>query len=161
MDDLPKEKERINQIQNSQEQHQDNEENVKQQNLTIQSWIYDFISNTPNSQEQTQRTLLFDAATKVFVKFFMQKERVIDPTSERANKLERDRLPENDEFIVSLELNEKKVIGCYWENDLEVDVETQRVAAFAQHTCVEAETALIFGDLREATRQILTAHNVI
>ncbi|KAA6316986.1 MAG: hypothetical protein EZS28_055170, partial [Streblomastix strix] len=36
MDDLPKEKERINQIQDSQEQHQDSEENVKQQNLTIQ-----------------------------------------------------------------------------------------------------------------------------
>ncbi|KAA6354375.1 MAG: hypothetical protein EZS28_050098, partial [Streblomastix strix] len=45
------------------------------------------------------------------------------------------------------------------ENDLEVEVETQKFAVLAQHACVAAETALIFGDVREATRQILTAHN--
>ncbi|KAA6367929.1 MAG: hypothetical protein EZS28_036543 [Streblomastix strix] len=159
MDDLPKEKEHINQIYDSQEQHQDNDENVKQQNLTIQPWVYDFIVNTPNSQEETKRTQLFDAATKVFVKFYKQKERVFDTTSERANKLERERLLERNENIVGLELNEKEVIGCSGESDLKVEVETQRFAVLAQHACVAAETALIFGDVLEATRQILTAHN--
>ncbi|KAA6381590.1 MAG: hypothetical protein EZS28_022884 [Streblomastix strix] len=159
MDDLPKEKEHINQIQDSQEQHQDSEENVKQQNLTIQPWVYDFISNTPNSQEEIQRTQLLDAATKVFIKYHKQIERVLDPTSERANKLERERLPERDEDIVGLELNEKEVIGCSRENNLEVEVETQKFAVLAQHAYVAAESALIFGDVREAARQILTAHN--
>ncbi|KAA6402223.1 MAG: hypothetical protein EZS28_002250 [Streblomastix strix] len=159
MNDLPKENKRIKQIQDSQEQHQDSEENVKQQNITIQPWVYDFISNTPKSQEETQRTQLLDAITKVFVKFFKQKQIVIDPTSERANKLERDSFLERDEDIVSPELNEKEVIGCSGENDLEIEVGTQRFAVPAQHACVAAETALIFSDIREATRQILTARN--
>ncbi|KAA6389659.1 MAG: hypothetical protein EZS28_014811, partial [Streblomastix strix] len=140
-------------------QHQDSEENVKQQNLTIQPWVYDFISNTPNSQEETQRTQLLDVAKKVFVKYYKQKERVLDSTSERANKLERERLLEKDEDIVGLELNEKEVNSQSGEINQEVQVESKRFAVLAQHACVAAETALIFGDVREATCQILTANN--
>ncbi|KAA6397155.1 MAG: hypothetical protein EZS28_007320 [Streblomastix strix] len=160
MDDLPKEKERIKLIKDSQEQHQDSEKNVKYQNLIIQHRVYDFISNSPNSQEVIQRTKLLDADTKAFVIYYKQKEKVIDPTSERANKLEKYKLFERDEDIVGLELNEKEVIGCSGEDDLDVEDEIQRFAIFAQHACVATKTSLIFGDARESIRQILNAHNV-
>ncbi|KAA6392367.1 MAG: hypothetical protein EZS28_012111 [Streblomastix strix] len=159
MDNLSKEKERINQIQNSQEQYYDNEENVKKQNLSLQPWVNDFIGNTLNSQEETQRTQLIDATTQVFVKQNRQKERDIDPTSERTNKLERERFLERNEDFVGPELNEKEVIGCSRVNDQEVEVETQRFAILAQHACEAAETALIFGDVREVTLQILNVQN--
>ncbi|KAA6400989.1 MAG: hypothetical protein EZS28_003482 [Streblomastix strix] len=120
MDDLPKEKEHINQIQDSRDQ----------ENVTLR------------------------CCHEGFCKVLQAERESFNPTSERANKLERERLLERSEDIADQELNEKEVIGCSGENDLKVEVETQRFAVLAQHACVAAEAALIFGDVREATNNI-------
>ncbi|KAA6309205.1 MAG: hypothetical protein EZS28_056559, partial [Streblomastix strix] len=93
-------------------------------------------------------------------RYYKHKLKFIVPTSESANKLERERLLERDEDILGLELSEKEGICGAGKADLEVEVETQRFAILAQHACVAAEIALIFGDIRESTLQILTVHNI-
>lgn len=52
---------------------------------------------------------MLDAETKVIVKYYSQKERILDPTSERATKLERIKLLERGEVIIGLELDGKRL----------------------------------------------------
>ncbi|KAA6403621.1 MAG: hypothetical protein EZS28_000847 [Streblomastix strix] len=76
------------------------ERNIKTQKLIIQPLEQDFKVITPDLEEETQRIQMLDAETKVIVKYYSQKERILDPTSERATKLERIKLLERGEVII-------------------------------------------------------------